>query len=86
MALGVHQENRLSLRLLDAALTAISVPHSGLDEVECLVANLIFHVRCLRAHAHMLTVQNFIKGYISHEKGLVVLSKKNAFPAPNTFL
>jgi hypothetical protein len=37
-----------------------------LDEVECIVANLIF--------------QKFMKGYISHEKATLVLSVKDAFP------
>lgn len=36
------------------------------DEVECILANLIH--------------QNYIKGYISHKVGFLVLSKKNAFP------
>lgn len=36
------------------------------DEVECVVANLIF--------------KGFVRGYISHEKKTVVLSKKEAFP------
>jgi hypothetical protein len=36
------------------------------DEAECLMANLIF--------------QGFIKGYISHSNGVVVLSKKQPFP------
>lgn len=37
-----------------------------LDEVECILANLIH--------------QNYIKGYIAHKAGVIVLSKKNAFP------
>lgn len=36
------------------------------DEVECIVANLIF--------------QKYIKGYISHKLRTVVLSKQDAFP------
>lgn len=36
------------------------------DEVECLVANMIY--------------KNLMKGYISRERGIVVLSKNGAFP------
>lgn len=36
------------------------------DEVECLLANLIY--------------KNLMKGYIAHERGIVVLSKTGAFP------
>ncbi|KAL1971847.1 hypothetical protein VTN31DRAFT_1935 [Thermomyces dupontii] len=37
-----------------------------MDEVECLLANLIY--------------KNLMKGYISRERGMVVLSKNGAFP------
>lgn len=36
------------------------------DEIECILANLIFN--------------NYIKGYISHKVGYLVLSKKDPFP------
>jgi len=36
------------------------------DEVECLIANMIY--------------KNLMKGYISREKSIVVLSKSGAFP------
>lgn len=36
------------------------------DELECILANMIF--------------RGYIKGYISHKVGYLVLSKKNAFP------
>ncbi|KAI1251680.1 COP9 signalosome complex subunit 8 [Eutypa lata] len=36
------------------------------DEVECLLANMIY--------------KNLMKGYIAHERGFVVLSKNGAFP------
>ncbi|KAI0638471.1 hypothetical protein C8Q77DRAFT_1091300 [Trametes polyzona] len=53
----------------------VSMFHAGLqladseitsDEAECLVANMIF--------------KGFIRGYISHEKQMVVLANTNAFP------
>lgn len=37
-----------------------------IDEVECIIANLIY--------------KGYIKGYISHKVGYLVLSKKNPFP------
>ncbi len=37
-----------------------------MDEVECLVANLIF--------------RGYVKGYLSHKLHVAVLSKKDAFP------
>jgi nuclear mRNA export protein PCID2/THP1 len=40
------------------------------DEVECIVANLIF--------------RKFIKGYISHKNRVVVLSKIDPFPSLKT--
>lgn len=36
------------------------------DEVECFLANMIY--------------KGYIKGYIAHERGIVVLSGKDAFP------
>ncbi|KAK0657289.1 protein CSN12 [Cercophora newfieldiana] len=48
------------------------------DEVECLLANMIYKVM-----THLLTVfwtQNLMKGYIARERGMVVLSKSGAFP------
>ena len=38
-----------------------------MDEVECLVANLIF--------------RGYVKGYLSHRHHIAVLSKNDAFPA-----
>ena len=39
----------------------------SMEEVECLVANLIY--------------RGYVKGYISHAKRVLVLSKMNPFPA-----
>jgi len=59
--------NRIPISMFHAALNM-----SGMDmppeEAECLVANQIY--------------RGFIKGYISHEKQMVVLSNVNAFPRP----
>ncbi|RDA95425.1 hypothetical protein CP533_5481 [Ophiocordyceps camponoti-saundersi (nom. inval.)] len=40
--------------------------HIDTDEVECLIANMIY--------------KDLMKGYIARERGIVVLSKKGAFP------
>lgn len=37
-----------------------------MDEIECILANLIY--------------QGKIKGYISHSKRLLIISQKDAFP------
>ena len=37
------------------------------DEIECVLANLIYN--------------SYIKGYIAHQHGKLVVSKDNAFPA-----
>jgi tetratricopeptide (TPR) repeat protein len=44
---GVHQENRLNLKLVEAALSLIGIPNTPLDDVECIAANLIFHVQIM---------------------------------------
>jgi len=41
-----------------------------LDEIECILANLIF--------------QGFVRGYLSHSKGTLVLSKRDPFPTSVT--
>lgn len=55
---------------------SISLFHSALqiagldvpsEEAECLVANMIF--------------KGYMRGYISHEKQMVVLANNNAFPS-----
>lgn len=55
------------------------------DEVECLVANMIYKVTPFSTTfaPHVLTFvrhQNLMKGYIARERGIVVLSKNGAFP------
>lgn len=61
----ITQSNKISLKLIVTCLATCEV-HMSVDEVECILANLIFH--------------NYIKGYISHKVGYLVLSKKNPFP------
>jgi PCI domain len=49
-----------------AAFKWLDIPIDA-DEVECIMANLIY--------------RGIIRGYIAHSKGFLVLSKQNAFPA-----
>lgn len=46
--------------------TIASITTVDMDEVECIVANLIFSGK--------------VKGYISHQKSMLVLSKQDPFP------
>lgn len=55
----------MPIRVFHAAL-AVSGVELPVEEVECLLANQIY--------------KGFMKGYISHEKQMVVLSNVNAFP------
>lgn len=57
--------NRMPIRVFHAALV-VSGMELPVEEVECLLANQIY--------------KGFMKGYISHEKQTVVLSKVNPFP------
>ncbi|KAF8914310.1 hypothetical protein CPB84DRAFT_1833013 [Gymnopilus junonius] len=65
MWVATGKGTRIPISMFHTALTV-----SGIDvpeeEAECLVANMIY--------------KNFIRGYISHEKQMVVLAATNAFP------
>jgi hypothetical protein len=67
----------MTIGMFRAAL-ALSGMAVEAEEAECLVANMIY--------------KGYMKGYISHEKQMVVLSNKDAFPrvadraAPFAFL
>jgi COP9 signalosome complex subunit 12 len=56
---------RLALSAVHSALH-LSGMSVSLDEAECLVAGMIY--------------KGYIRGYISHEKRMVVLANVNAFP------
>lgn len=62
-------DSRLPLSSLQAGFAVYKL-EQGRDEVECWLANLIS--------------EGYVKGYISHDKGILVLSKKNPFPPPST--
>ncbi|KAH8076038.1 hypothetical protein JL721_21 [Aureococcus anophagefferens] len=56
---------QLKLHLFQRAFAWLGCP-TDMDEIECILANLIF--------------KGLIKGYISHQKQTLVLSKKDPFP------
>ncbi len=61
----LSNSTRLNLNTFVAALQWMG-QDTDLDEVECVLANLIY--------------QNKIKGYISHEKRFLIVSKTDPFP------
>lgn len=63
---ATDRNSRVPLSTFREALELQRV-HCDADEVECMVATMIF--------------RGFIRGYISHERQTVVLAKTNAFPS-----
>jgi hypothetical protein len=59
----------MSLKLFARAM-AWSGTEMEIDEVECILATMIY--------------RGYIKGYMSHEKQALVLSRGNPFPAIRT--
>lgn len=60
------RRTRIPVDEFAAAMRLSSGQSSDTEEVECLLANMIY--------------KNLMKGYIAHERGIVVLSKNGAFP------
>ena len=56
----------MPVSMFHAALQIAGKDEISSDEAECLVANMIY--------------KGFMRGYISHEKQMVVLAKTDAFP------
>ena len=69
--LGRHKCAKLDLKLFGNALSW-AVNEMELEEVECVLATLIY--------------KGYIKGYIAHDRGALVLSKDNPFPAVRALL
>ncbi|XP_053311206.1 PCI domain-containing protein 2 isoform X2 [Spea bombifrons] len=67
LLLKTHQ---LSLDAFLVALTFMQVEGVDIDEVQCIIANLIY--------------MGHIKGYISHQHQKLVVSKQNPFPPLST--
>ncbi|KAJ7827678.1 hypothetical protein B0H14DRAFT_3466932 [Mycena olivaceomarginata] len=57
---------RIPLSMFHCALRISGIKDVELEEAECLVANMVY--------------KGFMRGYISHEKQVVVLAAMNAFP------
>ncbi|KAG0359842.1 COP9 signalosome (CSN) subunit [Gamsiella multidivaricata] len=62
---SMDRTNRLSVSQFQTALAFVGVKVDE-DEVECMLANMIYN--------------GYIRGYISHEKRVLVLSQKDPFP------
>ena len=61
----ILDKHQISLSYVGSALKYLDVP-MDLDEVECILANLIY--------------RGYIRGYLSHSKRVLVLSKRDPFP------
>jgi hypothetical protein len=61
----VTDKTQLPLQYIAHSFKWMEIP-MDLDEIECILANLIF--------------RGFVRGYIFHEKRVLVLSKKDPFP------
>lgn len=61
----ILDKHQISLAYVAKALKWLGMP-IDLDEVECILANLIY--------------RGYIRGYLSHSKRVLVLSKKEPFP------
>ncbi|ODN82197.1 hypothetical protein L202_02487 [Cryptococcus amylolentus CBS 6039] len=68
---AMGKESRVPIGTFQMALRLSGAVVEG-EEVECMVANMIY--------------RGYIKGYISHEKQIVVLGKTNPFPKTSTIL
>lgn len=62
---SIVQKEQIKLDYIAASFKWLGMP-IDLDEVECILANLIF--------------KQYIRGYLSHGKRVLVLSKKEPFP------
>jgi hypothetical protein len=61
----MDRSNKLDISLFRTALQFAGVTVDD-DEVECMLANMIY--------------KGYIRGYLSHEKRVLVLSQKDPFP------
>lgn len=64
----IYNKSFISLDQVVAAFKWLTID-MDMDEVECILANLIY--------------RGVIRGYIAHTKRMLVLSKSNAFPLEN---
>ncbi|KAI0722733.1 hypothetical protein C8Q76DRAFT_835904 [Earliella scabrosa] len=64
--IAAEKSTRIPVSMFHAALLIAGTEDMASEEAECLVANMIY--------------KGFMRGYISHEKQMVVLAKTDAFP------
>ena len=67
----VMDSHQISLSDVAKALKWLGMP-IDLDEVECILANLIY--------------RGYVRGYLSHAKRVLVLSKRDPFPTSSVIL
>ena len=63
---GALKETRISLNAFTTGIQLAGEKDMSENEVQCILVNLIYN--------------GYMKGYISHQQGMVVLSKKEPFP------
>ncbi|KAI9594191.1 COP9 signalosome complex subunit 12 [Syncephalis fuscata] len=63
------KDTKIPMEKFRIALRLVNIPHD-MDEIECLLANMIY--------------KGYLRGYLSHERGYLVLSNKDPFPALTT--
>ncbi|KAH9855059.1 hypothetical protein C2E23DRAFT_867137 [Lenzites betulinus] len=63
--IAADKSTRIPMSMFHAAVQTAD-PETTSEEAECLLANMVF--------------KGFVRGYISHEKQMVVLANTNAFP------
>ncbi|XP_077987350.1 PCI domain-containing protein 2-like [Glandiceps talaboti] len=66
----IMKTHQLPVNAFETALRLMQVNDIDSDEVECILANLIY--------------MGYIRGYMSHQHKKLVISKQNAFPPPQT--
>jgi hypothetical protein len=59
------EKNQIPLAVVAKALSLMDI-RMDIDEIECILANLIY--------------RGYVRGYIAHTKRVLVLSKRDAFP------
>lgn len=62
----IQQSHQLHLENFQTALQLVTGAPADMDEIECILTNLIF--------------KGYVKGYMSHQKKILVVSKTQPFP------
>lgn len=62
----IRQSHQLRLQDFQLSLEVVTGQPMSMDEIECIITNLIFN--------------GYMKGYMSHQKKILVVSKAQPFP------